>query len=113
MTTNIFRGLTGLSLLGGSGGVFSSYYASASLTPAVIKAKKAFTTPATTPPWQAEPSKAPVSTQIAAIKRLSTIIDTKGSPSLGDLPDVQAAFTTYKALDTLRILAESAAKKTT
>jgi hypothetical protein len=113
LTTNIFRGLTGLSLLGGSGGVFSSYYASASLTPAVIKAKKAFTTPATTPPWQAEPSKAPVSTQIAAIKRLSTIIDTKGSPSLGDLPDVQAAFTTYKALDTLRILAESAAKKTT
>lgn len=113
LTTNIFSGLTGLSLLGGSSGVFSSYYAGASLTPAVIKARKAFTTPATTPPWQAAPSKAPMSTQIAAIKRLSTIIDTKGNNTLEDLPDIQTAFTTYKALDTLRILAESAAKTTT
>ncbi|HSX55081.1 MAG TPA: hypothetical protein VLG14_07275 [Sphingomonas sp.] len=113
MTTNISNGLVGLSLLGGSSGIFSSYYTASALTPAVIKARKAFTLPATTPPWQAKPSDAPVSTQIAAIKRLATIIDTKGDNSLEDLPDIQTAFTTYKALDTLRILAESAAKKTT
>lgn len=113
MTTNISNGLTGLSLLGGSSSIFSSYYAASALTPAVIKAKKAFTLPATTPPWQSAPSDAPVSTQIAAIKRLSTIIDTKADNTLEDLPDVQTAFTTYKALDALRILAESAAKKTT
>ena len=113
MTANISNGLIGLSLLGGSGSVFSSYYATSSLTPAVIKARKAFTTPATTPPWQTKASNAPVSAQIAEIKRLTTIIDAKGDNSLEDLPDIQTAFTTYKALDTLRILAESAAKKTT
>lgn len=113
LTTNISNGLTGLSLLGGSSGVFTSYYAGSALTPAVIKAKKAFTMPATTPPWQAKPSDAPVSAQIAAIKRMSTIIDTKGDNTLEDLPDIQTAFTAYKALDALRILAESAAKKTT
>lgn len=112
MTINLSNGLVGLSLLGGTNG-FTSYYASTTDTPAVIEAKKAFTLPETTPPWQEEPSDAPLSTQIAAIKRLKTIIDTSSDNGLEDLPDIQTAFTTYKALDALRLLADSAAKKTT
>ncbi|NWK98941.1 hypothetical protein DM806_25405 [Sphingobium lactosutens] len=112
MTINLSNGLVGLSLLGGTNG-FTSYYSAATETPAVMEAKKAFTLPETTPPWQEDPSDAPLSTQIAAIKRLKTIIDTETDNGLEDLPDVQTAFTTYKALDALRLLAESAAKKTT
>jgi hypothetical protein len=112
MTINLSKGLVGLSLLSGTNSA-STYYASATDSPAVIKAKKAFTMPATTAPWQEEPSDAPISSQIAAIKRLKTIIDAGSDNDLEDLPDIQTAFTTYKALDALRILAESAAKKTT
>lgn len=112
MTIKLSNGLTGLSLLSGTNSA-SAYYASATDSPAVIRAKKAFTMPATTAPWQEEPSDAPISSQIAAIKRLKTIIDASSDNDLEDLPDIQTAFTTYKALDALRILAESAAKQTT
>lgn len=112
MTINLSNGLVGLSLLSGTNSA-STYYATAMDSPAVIEAKKAFTMPETTPPWQEEPSDAPISSQIAAIKRLKTIIDTSSDNGLEDLPDIQTAFTTYKALDALRILAESAAKPTT
>lgn len=113
MTINLSNSLIGLSILSGSSNGVASYYANGIDTPAVLKAKKAFTTPVTTPPWQQAPSDAPLSSQIAAIKRLATIIDTKSDNSLENLPDIQTAFTTYKALDQLRILAESAAKATT
>ena len=114
MTINLSNGLIGLSILGGSSlGASSLGQAFSGDTPAVIAAKKAFTLPTTTPPWQQEPSDAPVSAQIAAIKRMVSIIDKSSDNSLEDLPDVQTAFTTYKALDRLRILAESAAKATT
>lgn len=113
MTINLSNSLIGLSILSGTSNGVASYYANGIDTPAVIKAKKAFTTPTTTPPWQQAPSDAPLSSQIAAIKRLTSIIDTKSDNSLEDLPDIQTAFTTYKALDQLRVLAESAAKATT
>lgn len=112
MTINLSNSLIGLSLLSGTNGA-STYYGAAIDTPAVIKAKKAFTMPETTPPWQNKSDGAPVNTQIAAIKRLTSIIDTKGDNSLENLPDIQAAFTTYKALDTLQTLAGSASKATT
>jgi len=116
LAININNGLIGLSILGGA----SSYSAlSSSLasmeSAAVLKAKKAFTTalPSTTPPWQEDADTRPVSAQILAIKKMLSIVDTKKDGSLEDLPDVQTAFTTYKALDRLRILAESAAKAST
>lgn len=111
MATNLSNSLIGLSLLGGSNSIASNN-ASTFDTAAVIKAKKAFTTPEITPPWK-QPSNAPDSIQITTIKRLPSIIDKNSSNSLEDLPDIQTAFTAYKALDRLRILAESAAKTTT
>jgi hypothetical protein len=102
-----------LSVLGGTT-AYSSYLSTASSTesPAVIAAKKAFTTPATTAPWLAATETASTSAQVAAIKRLTTIIDTTTDSALEDLPDVQTAFTAYKALENLRILADAATSKT-
>lgn len=76
-------------------------------------AKKAFTTPQTTAPWLGVTDKDSATTaEVAAIKRLASIIDAKGDSSLEDLPDVQTAFTTYKALENLRILAQAGTSKT-
>lgn len=114
MTISLNNGLIGLSVLGGST-AYSSYLSNAAATesPAVIAAKKAFTTPATTPPWQGITEESGATTaQVAAIKRLASIIDPKGDSSLEDLPDIQTAFTAYKALENLRILAEAGTSKT-
>ncbi|WP_374410555.1 hypothetical protein [Novosphingobium colocasiae] len=114
MTINLNNGLIGISVLGGTGS-YSSYLAnaSASESPAVVAARKAFTTPTTTAPWASGASETgATSAQVAAIKRLATIIDTTKDSSLEDLPDIQTAFTTYKALENLRVLAEAATSKT-
>ncbi|TCU56178.1 beta-propeller repeat-containing protein [Novosphingobium sp. PhB57] len=116
LTININNGLIGLSVLGGTSAYSALSSSLAALdSAAVLKAKKAFTlaTPETTPPWQEAADTRPVSAQIVALKRMLSLVDTTKDSSLGDLPDVQTAFTTYKALDRLRILAESAAKATT
>ncbi|MGF7155031.1 hypothetical protein [Novosphingobium gossypii] len=114
MTISLNNGLIGLSVLGGST-AYSSYLASAATvdSPAVAAAKKAFTTPATTAPWTGvTEDDGATSAQVAAIKRLASIIDPKGDSSLEDLPDVQTAFTAYKALENLRILAQAGTSKT-
>lgn len=114
MTISLNNGLIGLSVLGGST-AYSSYLSTAASTesPAVIAAKKAFTTPATTPPWQdTTEATGSTSAQVAAIKRLATIIEANSDSALEDLPDVQTAFTAYKALENLRILAEAGTSKT-
>lgn len=111
MTINLSNGVIGLSLLSGSGSIAFNDIGAVE-TPAVIKAKKAFTMPEITPPWK-KPSDVPESAQVAAIRRLASIIDRNSDNSLENLPDIQTAFTTYKALDRLRILAETAAKATT
>lgn len=116
LAININNGLIGLSILGGTSAYSSLTSSLATLdSAAVLKAKKAFTTalPDAAPPWQQEADSRPVSAQITAIKKMLSIVDTKKDGSLGDLPDVQTAYTTYKALDRLRILAESAAKPST
>lgn len=109
MTMNLSNGLIGLSVLSGSNS-FAGLGASLATveTRAVRDAKALFTTPAVTPPWKT--AAAPASTQLSAIRRMATIID-KASGGGDALPDdVRTAFTTYKALDRLRILAEAAAK---
>lgn len=114
MTISLNNGLIGLSVLGGTS-AYSSYLGNAAIaeSPAVIAARKAFTMPATTPPWQgiAEPSGA-TSAQVAAVRRLATIIDPQAGKGLEDLADVRTAFTAYKALENLRILAEAGTSKT-
>lgn len=113
MTISLNNGLIGLSVLGGNT-AYSSYLSNAATTdsPAVLAAKKAFTTPATTPPWSKTEPTGATSAQVAAIKRLTTIIEANSDSSLGDLPDVQTAFTAYKALENLRIIAEAGTSKT-
>ena len=76
---------------------------------AVRKARAAFATETTTPPWK-QTSTVSDSAQLASVKAMRTIID-KSSSSAD--PDVQTTFTTYKALDRLQLLAETAAKSTT
>ena len=106
---NLNSGLAGLSLLSGSNSYASfGSYVPAVETLAVRKAKAAFTAPDATPPWKQEQSTSPISVQASAIRRMSSIVDKKltGTQALND--DVAAAFTSYKALDRLRVLAEAA-----
>ncbi|WP_338014342.1 hypothetical protein [Sphingomonas cavernae] len=108
--TNLSSGLIGLTMLSGSSSYLGLFSGANIDSAAVILAKKAFTTPETTPPWKEAGSRLPVSSQIAAIKKMRSIVDADWSRSLDSLPDVQTAFTAYKALDRLRLLADSAAK---
>lgn len=111
--SSISNSLVGLSLLTGSSAL-SSFGQSFKVESAAVRiAKAAFTLPETTPPWKEAGGSTTESSQLAAVKRLKTIIDKAGS-GIDALPtDVQTSFTTYKALDRLRILAEAAAKTTT
>ncbi|MET1754364.1 hypothetical protein ABVV53_02630 [Novosphingobium sp. RD2P27] len=115
MSINLSNSLAGLALLTGNNNAFSTVGYGADLgieTRAARIAKAQFKTPATTPPWKQAPSSTPVSAQVSAIKRMKTIIDDPSRTGT-TIPDVQTTFTTYKALDRLRMLAETAAKKTT
>ena len=109
MTTNLNSSLAGLSLLSGTNSFATFSIGGPGFeTLAVRRAKAAFTTPASTPPWkQADPAGS-LSSQVSAIRRMSSIID--AGPATGrKLPeDVASAFTTYRALDRLRVLAEAA-----
>jgi hypothetical protein len=80
---------------------------------AVRAAKAQFTLATTTPPWKQVASSTPVSAQVSAIQRMSTIVDDRVSTPNAGSPDVQTTFTAYKALDKLRLLAATAAKTTT
>ncbi len=106
--------LAGLALLSGGGNTFATMAALPKFeTMAQRRARAAFTTPQTTPPWKAEPVKTPISAQATAIKAMRTIIDRPDAATLALPKDVQTNFTAYKALDRLRVLAETAAKPTT
>lgn len=118
MAINVNSGLIGLSILGGSS-AYSSLSSTLSSTEsaAVIKAKKAFTlaTPTVTAPWKEDEDEGSIAAQISAIKKLATIIDTEyeKDSELDDLPDVRTAYTVYKALDKLQLIADSAADTST
>lgn len=114
---NISSGLAGLSLLTGTD-AFAAFSAVAGSLPAIEtkaqrKAHAAFTTPETIPLWKQPPSALPVSAQIAGITALKTIIDRQTAADAALPDDIQTVFTTYKALDRLQTLADSAAKDTT
>ena len=110
MTTTISNSLVGLSLLTGANG-FASLGGTQKIESAAVRlAKAGFTLAPTTPPWKDQKAATTTdSAQLAAIKRLTSIID-KASGGIGALPDdVQTSFTAYKALDRLRVLAQTAA----
>lgn len=109
MSLNLNNSLAGLSLLTGSNG-FAAFGSGglAFETRAVREAKAAFVTPATTPPWKQAQPNTTLSAQVSAIRRMATIIDTNVGKGQKLTPDVATAFTTYKALDSLRVLAEAA-----
>lgn len=114
MAINLSNALAGLSVLSGSNSVANFQAAQSAIdSVAVTQAKKAFTLPETSPPWYDPENASPFAAQIAEIKRKPTIIDVSDKNGLDELPDVQASFTTYKALASLQLLAESAAKKAT
>jgi len=120
VSSNIAGGLAGLSLLTGNSTLLSGFYsgtgtisASASDSLAVRKAKANFTLPSTTPPWkQASSANVSDSARVAAIKQMKTIVDQTTSHDSSLPGDVKTSFVAYKALDSLRLLAEAASAKT-
>lgn len=114
---SIANGLAGLSLLTGTD-AYSAFAAAAVDLPKVEtkaqrKAHAAFTLPETTAPWKAAPTTQPLSQRVSDITAMKSVID-KASGTDKSLPsDVLTTFTTYKALDRLQALAETAAKDTT
>jgi hypothetical protein len=76
----------------------------------VRQAKAAFTTQFVAPPWQSAP-KETVSPQLSQIRQLASFID-KPDPTRRLPADVLSAFTAYKALERLRVLAEAGSKST-
>lgn len=109
VTLNLNSSLAGLSLLTGTNSFTSFGVGSQTFeTLAVRRAKGAFTTPPSDPPWKGAEPGGSLSSQVSAIRRLSTIVD-RGTSAGRDLPaDVSTAFTAYRALERLRVLAEAA-----
>lgn len=113
MTTNISNSLIGLSILTGGSGFTTPFAGISFESRAVRQAKAQFTAPPTVAPWQQPTAEMPFSAQVSAIQRLVSIIDKPTTRDGELLPDIQTAFTAYKALDRLRVLAEHASKATT
>ncbi|WP_242138956.1 hypothetical protein [Sphingomonas sp. TREG-RG-20F-R18-01] len=114
MAADVSNSLAGLSILTRTN-EFATYGATATSTTAAVetaaqrKAHAQFKTPATTAPWTQARTQSP---SVAAVQGLKTIVD--ASVGAGTLPhDVQTDFTTYKALDRLRVLAQAAASSGT
>jgi hypothetical protein len=110
MINNLSNSLAGLSLVTGSNLGTGLFPNSAIVeSKAVRLAKAQFTAPKVQPPWSSKSSVAPLFEQASAIRSLTSIIDRPkaGEPALPT--DIQTAFITYKALDRLRILAETGA----
>ncbi len=112
MSINFSNSLVGLSMLTGDNSLFGLASSMRFETRAVRIAKAQFTTPQVTAPWQQPGPNTPLSAQLAAIKRLSTIIDKTPTRDASLPADVQTSFVAYKALEQLRVLAESASAKT-
>ncbi|URD61903.1 hypothetical protein M8312_05180 [Sphingomonas sp. KRR8] len=111
MANDLNSGLVGLTLLGGAAAdSMTSAVAATVQTRAARLAKAQFTTPVIAPPWKVAGSGTPES--VAAIQRLKSIVDqVQTTASLP--PDLQTAFSAYKALERLRMLAEYATRNTT
>ncbi|WP_365898208.1 hypothetical protein [uncultured Sphingomonas sp.] len=96
-------------------------FTSANTTPvtfeskAVRTAKAQFTLDPTTPPWKDPATTTSASSQLISILAARTVVNQPTTDSAGNLlpDDVKTTFTSYKALDQLRVLAEAATNTTT
>jgi hypothetical protein len=116
MTVNLSGSLIGLSILTGSSSTMTSAVSSITYdSKAVRTAKAQFTLASTLAPWKSDDALPVNASQVASITALRTIIDKSVTDANGTYlsADVQTSFTTYKALDKLRVLAETASAKTT
>ncbi|UYY78810.1 hypothetical protein OIM94_07465 [Sphingomonas sp. R1] len=113
---NLSSNLIGLSLLSGSNAFTSANTTAISFeSKAVRTAKAQYTLDPTTPPWKDTTSTTSVTSQLASILASRTLVSEVSSDSAGNLlsGDVKTTFTSYKALDQLRVLAEAATNTTT
>lgn len=101
--TSLANSLAGLSLLSGSNlaGVISPVRVESR---AVRAARAQFTLPPVAPVWR-QPGPP---TSATAVLRLPSLIDRNGQPGLP--PDVATAFTAYRALERLKVLADAGAR---
>ncbi|WP_234041643.1 delta-60 repeat domain-containing protein [Erythrobacter aureus] len=107
--SNFSSSVVGLSILSGTNGFASFGMGSFNFeTRAVREAKAAFLTPETIPPWKQSQQNTSLSARVSEIRALPSIIDTNVGDGQTLTADVAATFTTYKALDRLRVLAEAA-----
>ncbi|MEP9359788.1 hypothetical protein [Sphingomonas sp. KR3-1] len=116
MTVNLSGSLIGLSILSGSSSTMTSAVSAVTYdSKAVRTAKAQFTLASTLAPWKSDDALPVNSSQVASITALRSIIDKSVTDANGTYlsADVQTSFTTYKALDKLRVLAETAAATTT
>lgn len=106
MTIDATGGLIGLSLLGGTAPA-DLWSSPATESRAVRIARAQYLLRPVTPPWKESRSPPLLSSEVAAIKLLRSIVE----PARSGLPaDVATAFTAYKAIDRLRALAEASVK---
>lgn len=78
---------------------------------AVRVAKAQFTTPYVTPPWLNAKGEAAADSSLQAIKSLKSLIDPKADSRLP--ADLSEAFTTYRGLERMKVLAEAASSAAT
>jgi hypothetical protein len=109
---NLSGSLIGLSVLTGDNSTFTSFAPITYESKAVRTAKAQFTLDPSTPPWKDGTTLPALSTQVSQVTAMKTIIDKAGLTDDTLTDDVQTAFTTYKALDRLRALAEAATSET-
>ncbi|WP_298675596.1 hypothetical protein [uncultured Sphingomonas sp.] len=114
MAINLSNSLVGLSILSGSNSFTSGLSAMPTFeSKAVRAAKTLFTLKETTPPWRDTASTVPLSVQAKQIAAMKTIIDRPDGLATLNNADIGSCFTTYKALDRLRTLAELASQSGT
>ena len=108
--TNISSGLVGLSILTGTNSFQTLGLSLPGMETAAVRAAKAqFTIAPTIAPWQ-KASTTPAEVQAGTIEHMKTIIDLPNKDEAAGSDDVETSFIIYKALDRLRILADTAAQ---
>jgi hypothetical protein len=75
-------------------------------TAAVLRAKAQFTAPVVLPPWLNANGNPATSPTLSAVKSLKTFVDPKADSTLP--VDLQQAFTAYRALDRMKVVAKAA-----
>ena len=75
-------------------------------TAAVLRAKALFTAPVVVPPWVGANGNPASSPTLSAVKALKTFVDPKVDSTLP--VDLQQAFTAYRALDRMKVVAKAA-----